>query len=371
MLRFAPPYAAQWSGDFDTPMYKTLFIINPKAGTARKDMVENAIQEHIDRTRHEASIEYTTHAGHAAEIAREHAGKADIIVAVGGDGTVNEVARSLVSAGTALGIIPCGSGNGLARHLRIPMDVAAAVQLINEAVTDALDYGRINGEAFFCTCGVGFDAFISMKFAEAGKRGLATYIEKTLQDGLSYKPEVYQIELDGEHETYEAFLIACANASQYGNNAYIAPDASTRDGLLDVTVLTPFSTFEAPQIVMQLFNRQLAKNSRVKVFRTKHVRITRKNAGPAHIDGDPVQMGETLDVELIPRGLRAVVNSHPGHRPLMFPKVQAMGRDIESFNHELEETFFRNVIEPFQKMENLKVNDLRMFRQLMERLRKQ
>lgn len=351
-------------------MYKTLFIINPKAGTERNDVVENAIRQHIDRERHEAVIEYTTHAGHAAEIAGRYVGQADIIVAVGGDGTVNEVARSLVHTQTALGIIPCGSGNGLARHLRIPMDVAEAMCLINKGAIDTLDYGRINGEAFFCTCGVGFDAFISMKFAEAGKRGLATYIEKTLQDGLSYKPEIYQIEVDGENETFEAFLIACANASQYGNNAYIAPEASTRDGLLDVTVLTPFTAFEAPQIVMQLFNRQLTKNSHVRIFRTKHVRITRRDEGPAHIDGDPVNMGSTLDVELIAGGLRAVVNSEPGHRPLMFPRVQAVGRDIESFNHELEETFFRNVIEPFQRLENLRMTDLRKFKQLIDRFRK-
>ena len=350
-------------------MPKIFFIINPKAGTGRKDIVETAIDTHLDRTRHEATIQYTTHAGHAAEMAREMAGKTDIIVAVGGDGTVNEVARSLVHTPTALGIIPAGSGNGLARHLRMPMDPAEAMKLINEACIEKLDYGRINGEAFFCTCGVGFDAFISMKFAEAGKRGLSTYIEKTLQDGLSYRPEVYHIELDGENETHEAFLIACANASQYGNNAYIAPNASTRDGLLDVTILTPFSPFEAPQIVLQLFNRQLTKNSHVKIFRTRHLRITREKPGPAHIDGDPVNMGDTLEVELIPAALHAVVNSHPGHRPLMFPKVQDMARDIENLNHDIEETFFRNVIEPFQRLENLRITDLKKFKQIIDKIR--
>lgn len=350
-------------------MSKILFIINPKAGTGRKDIVEAAIEEHVDKERHSASIIYTSHAEHAAEIAREMGGKVDIIVAVGGDGTVNEVARSLVHTPTALGIIPVGSGNGLARHLRIPMEPAEAMKIINEACVENLDYGRINGEAFFCTCGVGFDAFISMKFAEAGKRGLSTYIEKTLQDGLSYRPEVYSIEMDGEAETHEAFLIACANASQYGNNAYIAPNASTRDGLLDVTLLTPFTPLEAPQIVLQLFNRQLSKNSHVKIFRTKHLRITRKNEGPAHIDGDPVNMGQSLEVELIPAGLRAVVNSHPGHRPLMFPKVQDMARDIENLNRDIEETFFRNVIEPFQKLENLRLNDLKRFKQIIDKIR--
>lgn len=352
-------------------MSKILFIINPKAGTGQKDIVESAINKHLDHDHHEATILYTTHAGHAAEATREMAGKVDIIVAVGGDGTVNEVARSLVHTPTALGIIPAGSGNGLARHLRIPMEPAEAMQIINEAHIDNLDYGRINGEAFFCTCGVGFDAFISMKFAEAGKRGLYTYIEKTLQDGLSYRPEVYNIEIDGEDQTYEAFLIACANASQYGNNAYIAPFASTRDGLLDITILTPFTPLEAPQIIMQLFNRQLTKNSHVKIFRTKRLRITRQNDGPTHIDGDPKNMGKSLEVELIPAALRAVVNNHPGHRPLMFPKVQAVGRDIENINREIEETFFRNVIEPFQRLENLRITELKNLKQIIDKFRKQ
>lgn len=354
-------------------MQKILFIINPISGTGRKEVVEAAIREHLDTERFDCRIRYTEYAGHAEVIAREEAeAGTDIVVAVGGDGTVNEVARSLVHTKTALGIIPCGSGNGLARHLRIPMEPAESIKLLNECEINQLDYGTINGQAFFCTCGVGFDAFISMKFAEAGKRGLATYIEKTLQDGLKYKPEVYHIEIEGEGGEaveQEAFLIACANASQYGNNAYIAPEASTRDGLLDVTILTPFSPIEAPQIVVQMFNRQLTKNSHVRIFRTKRVRIRRASEGPVHIDGDPLTMGDNLEVELIAGGLNVVVNGHPGHRPLAFPRVQALNRDLENVQHDIEETFFRNVIEPFQRLENLRDAELQNFRQLVEKIR--
>ena len=291
-------------------MPKILFIINPKAGTGRKDIVENAIDNILDHSRHEASIQYTTHAGHAAEIARKTAGKADIIVAVGGDGTVNEVARSLVHTTTALGIIPAGSGNGLARHLRIPMDPAEAMKLINEACIEKLDYGRINGEAFFCTCGVGFDAFISMKFAEAGKRGLSTYIEKTLQDGLSYRPEVYRIEMDGEDETHEAFLIACANASQYGNNAYITPKASMSDGLLDVTVMEPFPLISAPQILLQMFNKSLDENSHIRSLRCRSLKILRKKPGVVHYDGDPIMIDGDLNISLVSKGINMVINAN-------------------------------------------------------------
>ena len=132
-----------------------------------------------------------------------------------------------------------GSGNGLARHLQIPMDPDGALRVLAECRVQALDYGLINDFPFFCTCGMGFDAFISERFSSAGKRGLGTYIEKALQDGLNYKPETYEVEMDGQTELHNAFLIACGNASQYGNNFQIAPQASMSDGLLDVTIMEP------------------------------------------------------------------------------------------------------------------------------------
>ena len=193
-------------------MQSILFIVNPISGSGHKDAALKAVERHLDRDRFIAEICYTEYAGHGAEIAREAAGRGiDIVVAVGGDGTVNEIAGSLVDTETALAIIPCGSGNGLARHLQIPMDPVAAVKVINTAAIVRLDHGTINGRPFFCTCGVGFDAFISMKFAEAGRRGPATYVEKTLTDGLRYKAETYRLTLgneEGNGHSVDAFLIA-------------------------------------------------------------------------------------------------------------------------------------------------------------------
>ena len=327
---------------FMKQLSRIVFIINPISGTGRKDVVEEAIARHIDRERYDPAIRYTEYAGHAAEIAHEAAlDGVEIVVAVGGDGTINEVARSLVHTNTALGIIPCGSGNGLARHLHIPLEPMAAMKVINRGVVHCLDYARINGEAFFCTCGVGFDAFISMKFAEAGKRGLATYVEKTLKDGLSYKPETYRLTLDGEGgltEQYEAFLIACANASQYGNNAFIAPHASMNDGLLDVTILQPFKVLETPTIVMQLFSKTLPQNAHVKTFRTKRLRIEREKAGVAHCDGDPFDTGKVIDVELIENSFNVVVNEN----------AHSLAQ-----RSEFENVFFEQFIEPFQAWDPL------------------
>ena len=150
---------------------RIIFIVNPISGTANKEHIPEQIAEVMDAERFDCEVRFTEYRGHAAEIAREAAKDgADVVVAVGGDGTVNEVARSLVHTDTALGIIPCGSGNGLARHLCIPLNVTKALELINTCQIEAFDYGVINGLPFFCTCGMGFDAFISLKFAEAGKR---------------------------------------------------------------------------------------------------------------------------------------------------------------------------------------------------------
>lgn len=288
---------------------KITFILNPHSGTQGKDNVLRVIESQLDKDKYDYEARFTTHAGHAVEIAHECAqASVDIVVAVGGDGTVNEVARALVHSNTALGIIPCGSGNGLARHLRIPIDPAKAVELINRCNIEALDYGVINDLPFFCTCGMGFDAFISLKFAEAGRRGPITYAENVLREGLKYKPETYEVEDETGAKKYKAFLIACANASQYGNNAYIAPNATMTDGLMDVVIMEPFTAFDAPQISIDMFNRTLDQNSKIKVFKAKRIHIHRSTPGAIHYDGDPMMTGCDIDVHIESRGINIITN---------------------------------------------------------------
>lgn len=287
---------------------KIAFVVNPISGTEGKEQILHLLDERLDRQRYEAEVVYTERAGHAVEIAADKARQGYYaVVAIGGDGTINEVARSLVHTDTALGIIPCGSGNGLARHLRIPLEARRAIDVINGGLVDTIDYGRINDRPFFCTCGVGFDAFVSLKFAQAGKRGPLTYIEKTLMESLKYKPETYDLEMDGISSHYKAFVIACGNASQYGNNAYIAPQATLNDGLLDITILEPFTLLEVPALSFQLFNKTIDQNSRVKTFRCSSLTIHRKQEGVAHFDGDPIMMGTDIHVQLIRLGLKVIV----------------------------------------------------------------
>lgn len=294
---------------------RIVFIINPISGTANKKSMPSLIEKYIDKERFDVNIVFTEYAGHAQEIAKEAKDNGvDVVVAVGGDGTVNEVARALVNSDTALAIIPCGSGNGLARHLMLPLNVKGALGIINNCLIHDLDYGIIDGHPFFCTCGMGFDAFISAKFAEAGKRGPVTYIENVLKEGLAYKPETYELTFDEGEATYNAFLVSCANASQYGNDAYIAPSASMSDGLLDVIIMEPFDIIEAPRISIEMFNKTLDRNSKIKTFRTKKLHIRRSQPGYIHYDGDPVEAPAEIDVSLIAKGIHVVVNPNADKR---------------------------------------------------------
>ena len=288
---------------------KITFIINPISGTHSKDEIPKAIEAVLDQAQFDAELCFTEYAGHASEIAKACVDKGqDIVVAVGGDGTVNEVARSLTHTQTALAIVPCGSGNGLARHLCLPMDVKKAIETINACKSEAFDYGVINDLPFFCTCGMGFDAFISLKFAEAGKRGPITYVENVLKEGLKYKPETYEVSDDTGARKYKAFLIACANASQYGNNAYIAPGATMKDGEMDVVIMEPFNALDAPQIAADLFMKTFGNNSKIKTFRAKQIHIHRKEPGAIHFDGDPLMTEADIDVHIEHNGIRILTN---------------------------------------------------------------
>ena len=306
-----------------------IFIINPISGTHDKEEIPHLIDELLDTSRFKYEVRMTEYAGHAAEIARYYAANdADVVVAVGGDGTINEVARSLAHTQTALGIIPCGSGNGLARHLLLPMKIEKAIEMINACEIKRLDYGIINGHPFFCTCGMGFDAFVSMKFAEAGKRGPITYVENVLKEGLRYKPETYEIQDENGITHHKAFLISCANASQYGNNAYIAPQASMSDGLMDVIIMEPFDMIEAPQISIDMFNKTLDKSSKIKTFQTRKLHIHRKQEGVIHFDGDPIMTSADVDIELVEKGISIIVNPKGDKRRRKPNAIQSAAADL-------------------------------------------
>ena len=288
---------------------KVMFIMNPISGNVKKSGIPKLIDEYIDKDKFEYNIRYTERAGHGTELACDAAsGGYDIVVAVGGDGTINEIGRGLAGSTTALSILPCGSGNGLARHLSIPINIRKSIEILNDCQIHKLDYCKVNDIPFFCTCGMGFDAFISQKFASSKRRGPLKYMEEVLLEGLRYEPEVYTIEDSSGEHSYKAYLVTCANASQYGNNAYIAPQASMSDGLLDIIIMEPFGIMDAAQVSFDLMNKTLDKSSKVKTFKSSEVLIRRSGDGPVHFDGDPMIMGREIVVSVVKHGIHMVCN---------------------------------------------------------------
>ena len=283
-------------------------IINPVSGTGNKDKIPRLIDTVVNHDTNDVSIIATEYPGHAREIAAQAASDgAEGVVAIGGDGTVNEVGSALCNTNTSLAIIPCGSGNGLARHLRIPMNASRALQVLNDGVVGTFDYCTINGRPFFCTCGMGFDAAVSDKFSNEGTRGFITYIKTALSEYIKYKPQEYLIDIDGAKLKERAFVIACCNAAQYGNNAYIAPRATMQDGLIDVTVMHPFNAIHSPIIGARLFLKQLGRDHHVSIYRGKRVVIERSHDDVIHIDGDPMTLPARLAIEVVHQGIHILV----------------------------------------------------------------
>jgi YegS/Rv2252/BmrU family lipid kinase len=286
-------------------LQKIYVVVNPVSGVGSKDKIPDLIASCCVERGISLHVEYTGYAGHAKEIAlKAVADGADCVIAVGGDGTVNEIAQNLLHTDVVLGIIPKGSGNGLARDLDIPMDARNAVDVIFSGHTSIIDACKANERVFFCTCGVGFDATISWEFAKEKHRGSLTYIKDIVENYLNYRPEVYELNINNQIIREKAFLITCANASQYGNNAFIAPNADINDGKIDITILSPFNTLDIGPLALQLFTKTIDKHSKIKTFRVKEAQILRQKAGVMHIDGEPVMEPEEINVSVIKSALR-------------------------------------------------------------------
>lgn len=286
------------------------FIINPIAGTKSKGIFKELIKQHLDLDVFSYDISYTRERGHAYELATQAIGKGkEYIIAVGGDGTINEVGKALIYESAALGIIPFGSGNGLARHLGISLKPISAIRAINHQVIKTIDAGRVNGYPFFCTAGVGFDAHVGRIFSMATKRGFSTYIKTVLKEFIRYKTDQYKISIDGKTPIEkEAFSITFANAAQYGNNAYIAPNANISDGKLDLTIIEKHPKFAGIRIGRQLFDKSIHTSPFVKTYSMQEAVISCPTANCFHLDGESLPLkGEGLAVSIIPKCLNVLV----------------------------------------------------------------
>ncbi len=282
-------------------------IINPISGVGSKKKIPKMIEDICEKKEASLKISFTEYAGHASELTKQAIDEgADVILAVGGDGTVNEIARAMIYSEAVLGIIPKGSGNGLARELHIPMDTKRALEMIVSGNIITIDGCKANERIFFTTCGVGFDAAVSKKFAKEKRRGSLTYVKNILEEYLSYKPEVYELLIDDQTIKEKAFLVACANASQYGNNAYIAPHANIQDGKMDVTILSPFTPLDIAPLAIQLFTKQIEQNNKIKSIKANRVTITRQKPGIMHLDGEPVEAESEIELSVLPKALKVL-----------------------------------------------------------------
>lgn len=290
-------------------MKKYLAIINPISGTGSKKSIPELLGQAYSSADGELFLTYTKAAGHAEELARRAAEEGfEEVIAVGGDGTVNEVARALLGTNTALGIVPKGSGNGLARSLGIAMNSEEAIRQLSTGRRLCIDSCTMDGRPFFCTCGMGFDAAVSHAFAEASSRGPVTYFRTMIEEYRGFQAENYHITLDGERSfDTEAFVLVAANATQYGNNAYIAPEADLADGFLDLALIRPFPGIEAAFVLGDLMLGRLSNNKYYHAERARELIIERPSPGVIHLDGEPCHAGERVEIRLIPQSLHVII----------------------------------------------------------------
>jgi len=285
-----------------------LFIINPVSGGRGKRRIPDFIDKYLNKEKFSPNFVFSEYVGHASELADEAATKNfDVIVAAGGDGTINEVATKVLKHQKILGILPLGSGNGLARFLNISKNLRYALSIINDFKIDKIDTAEFNKKCFFNLAGMGFDAHLSAVFSKDKKRGLSGYVKLGFKEVFNYKPQLYQLDIDGKTYSRKAFAISIANSSQYGNDVYIAPNASVKDGLLDVCIIKPFPIIKLPLLGYVMLNGKAETSDMIEIIKGKNIKIIREMAGAVHVDGEPLQMGAEIEAIINPLSLKVIV----------------------------------------------------------------
>ena len=302
-------------------------IVNPIAGTISKENLHGWVGDILAEKGIGLETLPTKCAGDACRLVNHALSKDfDVVIAAGGDGTVNEIASALWGSEVPLGIIPCGSGNGLARSIGVPQDVEKATRMIAAGNYAKIDRGELNGRPFYCTCGLGFDAEVSMKFAKEHRRGKITYIKTAFREFANYKPKKYTLVTEEGNADFEALLVAVCNCPQYGNNAYIAPEAQLTDGWLDITIVRSGDIVNEVKAGMELFSGRLNKNILVDTFRVKNAKIVLHEPQPLHIDGEPLEAEGVLDIRCAEKDLNVVVP--PNFESLKISPFKALWQDL-------------------------------------------
>lgn len=287
---------------------RVFFIINRYAGTSFQSAVEGRIINTCAQLNLECRIEYTNHKGHATELARQAAADGyPRVFAMGGDGTVNEVAQGLIHTPIAMGIIPKGSGNGLARHLQIPLNLPGALTLLDQHRIVRMDTLLINRQLSVNVSGIGFDAHVASQFGLNGKRGLLNYVKLVAQEFRRFKEFDAQVTIGEETWKQKSFIIALANSSQFGNNVQVAPLASVLDGKMEVCFIRKAPLASAFAIVIKMFMGKVQHSHWVDVREAHQFKAVCQDPMPFHIDGEACPPSKIFDVEIQPASLRMIV----------------------------------------------------------------
>ena len=267
---------------------KIFLIINKYAGHHLGAKAVDLVIPFLKKKGYLVMYAFTQHPGHATELAaRASVDGFNLVVAVGGDGTVNEVAMGLVGTNTPMGVNPMGSGNGLAREIGVSMNMMKSARILTEGADVCLDVCKLNDQRFLCTSGIGFDAQVAEKMSKASSRGFLKYVQLTIQESISFKPINVRMTVDGVLLEEPVFLITFANASQFGNNAFIAPAASMTDGLIDVVVVKKFSKLWMPFFAVALFTKLVPKLPFVECYKARQIDLEQANTPYFHFDGEP------------------------------------------------------------------------------------
>ena len=285
---------------------KILFVVNPISGVKKKLPIEQLVDTYLDKSLFDSELYFTTCRGDAIIRSKKAVEDGfDIVAAVGGDGTINEVAQGLLGSNVALAVIPRGSGNGFANYFKIPHNPVGALNVINKKRLRRIDVGKLNEKLFLSVAGLGFDARVSTAFDAFSKRGLMSYIYISLREYFNFKPKVYRLEADGAQINTTAFLLTAANSTQYGNNALVAPNALIDDGLLDLVILKPTNALNALLISIRMFNGTLHKSKFCKIVRIKEAKVFHEDF-EAQIDGEPIRVEKETTIKVFPSALNVI-----------------------------------------------------------------
>lgn len=282
---------------------KVRFIINPISGVGRKDEIPGLILQWLDSERFEYDIVYSRYRGHASELAKEATqDNVDIVCAVGGDGSVHEVGTALIGTKTKLAIIPAGSGNGLARHLNIPLNIEGAIQNINQMSVIQMDTVMVNDKPFLNASGYGFDALIAKKFDEGKKRGFTSYIKLVVREFFKYNPVNVSVDINGQIKNMPVVMCSIANASEFGNGFCLSPKSDVTDGKIELVLLKPFRFWSLPLLAFQFFRKKAHKSRFAEIISFEKAKI-KLSKRMAHYDGEPFDVRSELNVRVVPKSL--------------------------------------------------------------------